>query len=671
MKKISKANISFRIGIPQWLFDNRFEGLMKLFGKHKGVTDEITFFTSETHAPLTLEETRRRCKVLKDRMEVARSVGYRTGVNILATMGHHVENIANSLQGSYARVTDIKGNTCQGSFCPNDPQFREEYVRPVYEMLVKTKPDYIWLDDDVRLRGHMPIVNTCFCQNCLSVFAEEFGLQFTRETLEQAFNQDSLEKRLEIRKAWLQHNRNTITVFLKFIENVVHAFSPGIPLGFMDGGRFYEGFDLRGWSEALAGPDNVEVLWRPGGGTYTEEVPDEVTTKAHELGREVAALPGSVVCIQAELESFTYQRLRKSENYTALEAACYIAAGCTGTAFNVLSMYDEPLDEYDSLVDRLARTRPFLDMMARTFGKETPTGIHTGWNKDVFAARNTSRGDWFDESCAVPGLIHADEMFKIGLPPAYRANQAAVTALSGETVWALSDAEIKGCLSKGVYMDVEALLILNKRGYQDLTGFGVVKKFDFDSIEQLVEHDLNQEFAGRYRDCRQSFGKGDAYSLDPIGEKTEILARLVDYNYQQVAACSMGLFENSLGGRICVAGYYPWAHFQNLSKSTQIKRIMRWLSRDRLGAYVESFHRVILWDRIVGEGIHSVALANLYLDPVENVLLMLLADNDEIDFYDMNCNKTSIRGEAARSGYRRFILPRIEPWHICLITQKA
>lgn len=671
MRNLTKASISFRISVQQWLFNERFEGLTGLFEKYKGVTDEITFLTSDTHAPLTLDETHQRCTILKDRMEAVRSLGYRTGINILATIGHHDENLPNSLQGDYFRMTDINGDTCQGSFCPNDSVFRKEYIRPVYEMLVYTRPDYIWIDDDVRMWGHMPVISTCFCSNCLMIFAEEFGKFFTRKTIRQAFNQDSLEKKFKVRKAWLQHNRNTIGGLLRFIENVVHGISSEIPLGFMDGGRYYEGFDMEGWADSLGGSDNTEVLWRPGGATYTEAVPDDVTIKAHTLGLEAASLPDKVMCIQSELESFDYQRLKKSEQYTALEAACYIAAGCTGTAFNVLSMYDEPLDEYESLVGKLAKTRPFMDMMVSALSKESPVGIYTGWNRDVFAARNLSRGDWFDESCVVPGLFHADEFFKIGIPVAYRWDRAVVTALSGQGVWTLSQDEIQSILSKGVYMDAEALAIINKRGYQELTGFRIGQSFDRDCIEQLVEHKLNKEFANRYRDCRQSFRKDTAFLLEPIGKNTEILARLVDYARQKVADCSMGVFENKLGGRICMAGYYPWEHLQNLSKSTQIKRIMRWLSYDRLGAYVESYHRLILWDRMMEKGIHAVALANLYLDPAENVLLMLLTDNDEIDVYDMNSKKISVRATSVSGAYRRFVIPRIEPWDICLVTQIA
>ena len=389
--QLDKAFVSFRVGVPLWLRSERFDELLDLFAAHGGVTDEITLFTSETHPPLPLDVIRSRCEILPGRMATARERGYRTGINILATIGHHDENLPRSLQADYARMTDLHGGLCQGSFCPNDERFRVEYVRPVYQALVGTDPDYVWIDDDVRLRGHMPISDTCFCDHCLELFAAESGFHHTRESFQQALAAGERGEQLALRRAWLAHNRKTVGRLLALIETTVHAVRPGLPLGFMDGSRFYEGFDLDTWAEILSGPAGAEVLWRPGGGNYTEESLDGVAGKAHELGREAAVLPDSVVCIQSELESFPYQRLRKSIQYTALEAATYIAAGCTGTAFNVLSMYDEPLDEYEPLVGGLRHTRPFLDLLASTFGRLHPEGVHTGWNKESACADATAK----------------------------------------------------------------------------------------------------------------------------------------------------------------------------------------------------------------------------------------------------------------------------------------
>ena len=332
----------------------------------KVLPDEITFFSSVTHAPLPLDVFRERANILKERIEQARKRGYKAGINILTTIGHHNENLDNSLKGNYTFMTNINGEVCHGSFCPNDDNMRE-YIRNIYQLTAKANPDYIWIDDDVRF-GHMPIGLGCFCDNCLKIFEKEFGKSYTRESLKEAFNEGLAMDKLKVREAWLQHNRNTISRLFILIEKTVHDINPVMPLGFMTGDRFFEGYDFDNWAKILAGPNNVEVMWRPGGGYYNDVNTGELVGKSHDIGRQVSVLPEEIVSIQSEIECFPYQRMKKAANIVALEASSHIASGCTGAAFNVLSFYDEPLDEYEPLLTRLQEARPFFDLMAKSIG---------------------------------------------------------------------------------------------------------------------------------------------------------------------------------------------------------------------------------------------------------------------------------------------------------------
>jgi len=661
---IERASISFRIGVPLWLPEPRYEELLRLFEKYRGVTDEITFFTSETHPPLPLEVIDQRSRILARRMRDARRLGYRAGINLLSTLGHHNENLPNSLSTDYTRMTEPGGGVCQGSFCPNDERMRG-YIAQAYQSLTAAEPDYIWIDDDVRLFGHMPISCGCFCATCLAIFEKATGLRYRRDTLRAALGEGPLDKKLELRRQWLQHNRNTIRRLFELIERTVHDMKPGLPLGFMTGDRFFEGYDFDTWAEVLSGPGKAEVLWRPGGGQYTDDVLDGIAQKAHQMGRQTALLPTRVVRIQSELESFPYQRLKKSAHATTLEACSYIAGGCTGTAFNVLSMYDEPLEEYEPLVARLKDARPFLDLLAKCLGRAPAIGVYTGWTKDSFIARNPG-GDWIAGG-GDSWTHHADEVFALGIPPAYLARHASVTVLSGDSVLAMTREEVHTMLSGGVYMDPHALNRLNELGHQDLTGFAVERSLDRDCIEQFLGHPLNKGFAGRLRDGRQSFWHTPAFAFRRVDQKAEMLARIVDYTHQQVAPCCMGVFENRLGGRICVAGYYPWSHVQNLSKSSQLKSVFRWVAKDTLPAYVRSFHKINLWVRRPEQGKTAIALTNSCIDPAEGVTLHILTDKTEARVVDMRCRQSALDVTQTDRQYKTLVLPRIAPWEMCLV----
>jgi hypothetical protein len=655
---IPKAFVSFRISVPQWLREQRYEELLTLFEKYKGVTDEVTFFTSATHPPLPLEEIQRRCRVLAQRMARARQLGYRAGINVLSTLGHHNENLANSLSGDYTRLTDIDGHVCLGAFCPNDPRVRE-YVRKIYEAAAEAEPDYIWIDDDVRLAGHKPVAQSCFCSNCLALFGKENGKDWSRPALKAAFARGTSAESLALRKAWLAHNRATIARLFELIEQTVHRVKPAMPIGFMTGDRFYEGYDFDNWARVLSGPGHAEVRWRPGGGFYEDENTAGLAGKSHDVGRQVSLLPPEVVSIQSEIENFPYQRLKKSAHVTVLEAASHIAAGCTGAAFNVLSMYDEPLgeEEFEPLVARIRQARPLLDLLARNLGRKPLAGIFSAWNKDSYLA---------GAHPSAPARI-----LEIGLPAAYSRRASPVILFYGNAAAAFSKEEIREMLASGVFMDAAALQSLNEMGYQELTGFEVARTVADDCIEKLTGHPLNGRYAGRERDCRQSFYAGPAHILAPRDPKAEILAKVIDYAGREVGPATMGVFENRLGGRICVAGYFPWTSVHSLSKSAQMKSVMRWLSKDRLPAYVGSFHKINLWVREPAQGSVVLAMTNSSHDPARNVGLLLLTDKSQIRVFDMDCRETTVAASGTDGPYRKFVIPLIDPWQMRLVATIA
>jgi hypothetical protein len=662
--KIEKAFTSFRIGVSQWTSEKRCDELFDLFDKYKGATDEITFFHSVTHAPIPLDVFRQRAGILKERMEQARKRGYRTGINILTTIGHHNENLDNSLKGDYTFMTDINGEVSHGSFCPNDENMRE-YIRNIYQLAAHANPDYIWIDDDIRF-GHMPIGPGCFCDNCLTIFEKETGAKYTRESLKRAMNEGPVEEKLKLRKAWLQHNRNTISRLFELIEKTVHEIHSAMPVGFMTGDRFYEGYDFDNWAKILSGSNHAQVMWRPGGGYYTDSNTSELVGKSHDIGRQVSVLPQEVVSVQSEIETFPYQRLKKGANMVVLEACSHIAAGCTGAAFNVLSFYDEPLDEYEPLIARLQEARPFFDLMVKSLGRSAITGIHTFWNKNSYVTGKLAEGNWL--SSGNPLVSH--DIYNIGLPACYSGKGAQVTILGKDNVFALSRDEITKLLSGGVYMDAEALQQLNDMGFGELTGFEVMGSENKDRIEKFTHHPLNGDFAGRERDNRQSFWQSQAYTLRSTNENARALTTLIDYTGKEVSSCTMGVFENKLGGRICVSGYYPWTFVENLSKSSQMKAVFRWLSKDALPGYIASFQKINLWIREPQNGKVALAFTNSSFDPAKNVILMLRTENKTIKLYDMACRETVIRSTEVDGPYQKFVIPEVDPWQMRLVVNE-
>lgn len=663
MKEIDHAVMSLRVPPQRWWDKERFGELLGMLGDYPGTADSLALFTAFTHPPVPLETIREHIPALRERITEAHAKGYGCGVNILATMGHHNENLENSFQGDYTRRTDIRGNVCLGSFCPNDEAYVADYVVPLYREIAGAGPDFIWIDDDVR-SGHMPIGPDCFCEKCLERFAALCGRKYTRGELARALDCGGVDERLALRKLWLQAKRETVDRLFRAVEGTVHAIDPNIALGFMTGERFADGYGFAAQADILAGPGGGCVLWRPGGGFYRDDTPRDMVEKSHEIGRQASLLPEHVRQIVSEIENFNYEALGKAVHTTALEVASHIAAGCTGAALNVMGVYESISEDKTALFREISARRPFYDALVRAQGRLPAKGIFTGWCAGSEAAGGLSQG-WFSGSGRYNPHF-ADQWFETGLPMAYSPEHADMAMFTGDAPYAFSEKEIQRWLAKGVYLDGPALEALNAMGYGELTGFAVGGYLHADCIEQLTEHPLNGGFAGAMRDGRQSFWKCPCAVLEAAAPGAQALARIVDYGGRMLAGCGMGIFENKLGGRVAVGGYYPWNFVLSRSKAGQCRRVARWLSREALPAFVSSLHRVNLWARETDDGRMALTLLNGSMDAAEGLTLCVRTESETLTVTDMRMNTAAVAASGTDGAYRVFALPAMAPWSICL-----
>lgn len=657
----NKVINSYRVAYENWFDGGRFSELLAIFERYHDTVDQIAFFTSATHPPLTLEETGKRTVVLADRIRQTKERGFSCGINILGTIGHHCEDLDNNLNASYTHMTNIDGLQGMGTYCMNDPAFLDGYVKPVYIMLAKADPEFIWIDDDVRY-GHMPIGNGCFCDRCMRIFNSENGTGYTRETLRQTLN----EFNVPLRKKWLSHQSETISRLFITIHETVEAVKSDIMLGFMTGERYYEGYDFKEWADALSDNGRKPIMWRPGGGSYTDDVLDELVEKSAQIGRQAAYLPDYVKSIQSELENFPYQLLKKSPRSTALEAAMHISTGCTGTAFNILpSETGEPVTNAEKHIKEIAKTTGFYTILSETFGRSRPTGIHTGW---IPGSQSAVPGDFINGYGGMYAA-YAREMFGFGLPEAYHFDAAAAYTLTGNGVYALTEAQVLKILETGVYLDTGALNALHELGYGEYVGFKTGENIPVDARELFLPHPINNGMESGLRNCRQAFNRGDSAALLPA-DGAEILCSLVDYHDKTLADCSLGMFRNKLGGLIVAAGYYPFTWISDMYKTEQLKRVFRILSKGRIPCIVETYARIRSIARPLSDGNIAISLLNKNLDYLENICISVLTDAETIIVTDMRCNETAVKADIINEKTRTFVIPEIKPWEMCLIKTR-
>jgi hypothetical protein len=661
---------ALRVGTAQWMTDDGFADLMRFLGAHPRAIDEVVFFTSFTHPPIALDEMERRCARLAQVLPRVSAAGYRAGINVLSTMGHHEENLPHSLDTPWPRVTDPQGRVSRGSYCPASPELLD-YTRSIYRLVAQAGPDVIWVDDDVRLYGHMPIVATCFCDGCVARFNAEhgaaYGKSFTRESLVAATQGEPTPERDAWRDRWLEHNRRMLTTLLRSAAEAAHEVNPAIVMGFMTGDRFYEGYGFAEWAEALSSDTAGPARWRPGGGFYSDDAYLGLVEKAHDVGRQVSQLPAAVQVIQSEIENFPYQKLRKSVAVTLLETAAHMAAGATGPAFNIIGSND-PLDEYRPFLEGIAASRPFLAALRESTGRSPAVGVWPAWNRDVFADPGSrgSTGDWLSENQSIAALRKPYVLGELGLPIAYGQAGARVSVLSGPLPAAFSRPDLERIFSGGVLMDAPAVQSLARLGLGQYAGVRGAEEIAHDMSEVLSPHPLNSRFAGWSRDCRQSFWPEIAYRLEPLAEGVEELAHLADYAGMNRGAC-MTAYRNALGGRVAVAGYFPWTLIHNWSKSSQLKAVCRWLSADTLPVVVETYARVVLWARSDAQGRLVLVLLNASLDPAPEIRLRAHAGAGTVQHLAMRGEEQTLTARADGPDHATLILTHVAPWSMHLL----
>lgn len=657
-KSITRAHQSIRLW--NMMGDNtRFDQMLALLEKYPQAVSEIALFTGDTHAPMPLEILQERVNALVPLIEKARAKGFSCGINHLSLIGHHQEHAVGSLTDA-AFCVDINGNEHRGSLCLSHPRTLD-YVRASIVMLTKAKPDFLWTDDDLRF-FHNGLC--CFCDHCIDTFNKRNELSVTRDDLRTAFADNSVCG-ANLRQLWRAFSADMLTDLFRVVREAADTVDPDLTLGSMSCEYIFEGWPYADIADVLSHQKQTQTKWRPGGGVYTDERLVGFVEKAHSLGRQAAALPDYITDIQSEIENFPYQFINKGTHANMMESLLYVAAGCTGTAFNIVPAYDEPLATIEPTIKRAHELRPFFDLMASTFGRARPVGIGTGWTPATSFQSPLNTDGW------PQSLRHTEELGAIGLPLAYENGSATVFALTAESVSCMDDDYILKVLAGGVYCDADAVQALTARGFGQYIGFSVENAFPQDTMECYTDHPLNGNFAGHRRNCRQSFFPIPAVSFTPF-ENAQVLSSLVDYNRQEKAACAMGIFENALGGRVCVSGYFPWTMLQELGKSTQIKRVFDWLANNQLPAFVKSYHRAHIWARILPDGRTAVALLNASLDRAEDLELILQGNGKTAQLYKMSDyphlqSGTPLSTCIDKDKSTAFTLPVLAPWEVALL----
>ena len=571
----------------------------------EGGFDSVMFFNTPTHDIVGRQRHRKYAADLQYAVNGVKKLDISAGIDVLSTIGHHMEARDPALDGMDFYV-DMGGNVNRGVFCSSS-QKTFGAIAEQYRIYAEMGVDYIYVDDDIDYHCG------CMCEHCLREFEEKYGvfsgngLPVGRTQLQFLFEKAAVPVRRAVRAAWLDYYTFRADRIFAIIERAVHEVDPSVALGFMPCAVGTSGSGAAKWSKTFSEGGNG-LLVRPGGGLYTDFRPLAVMEKANNIGRQIVDVPADAK-VHSEIENYPHQPLRKSPRYTAFEGLVYLNAGCMGLSYNFLSPSVCALEETEEFFAVAKRILPYTERFAQTFGRTLSEGIGCWWNKDTFTAPSAN---------GETPLPFEDMYYNIGLPVCYHSEKMCAYVLNEASAAWIPQEQLRKMLSGGVLLDGDALGVLCERGFGRLVGFEKSEKFERNAVEYQTEHPLNP-VPGSLRDAHLEFSINGhpefgalrpAWSLKATGEGTQTLSVLKDYDGNDLGV-SCGIFTNELGGRVCVVGYAPFDWWYTPAAVGQLKNIFRWLSGDTLPAYFASPVRAAVWARKTLQGEPGACVANL------------------------------------------------------------
>jgi hypothetical protein len=530
-------------------------------------------------------------------------------------------------------------------------------------MVADTNPDFIWVDDDIRMHNH-GVAWGCFCPICLDIFAKTTGCQMTREELAGAFdNPDSGE----IREWWVKQNNATIESLLVDVKNAIRGVNPKIAIGKMSWGpgwTTYSGKTSSNWFTAL---DATKA--RPGGGFYTDATPIAMFEKVLECGRQIISLPSQIEDIQYELENFPYQKLKKSATAVVNECSLALAYGLNGVAFNVLGLGMSPqFEDYLSWIDAIPTTRTLWEKWVKHTAGMPVGGLWPAWNSEIMARRTVKIGEnWL----GFPGQYNINKptvLGEIGLPLSAEKSKNG-TILCGRIAEAFTDEELKEILAGGVFMDSVALETITERGFGSLAGVRIAQRLDNGLWERFTDDELNGNAAGNVRDARIEFwgdAKGMGDVLEPIGENVRVLSVIEDY-FCRPRGAGMTAYVNELGGRVVVAGYAQWIFLHSVAKRLQLQNVADWISSNTMPVRIDETVPLLAVVRVADDNKYgAVMLLNAGMDLIPEATIHLRFKSGKAKLLRIGHDEVIIDVIPEENG-GVLKLKNIEPWGLRVI----
>lgn len=579
----NRVNYVLRTYLPPWKFEERLADIIcfceETDTRHVLLFSDAQFLVWNNLTIPEAEEFASRMRVARDRLaEHGIRVGLNTSYNMRMSRWDHRGRID---LDHWATCTD--GDCDYRTPCLLDPKL-EVYLRKFYTVMASIEPDYIFIDDDHRymLNGTKGTWG-CFCDLHLRTFSELTRTRWTRDTLARALVED-----VSVRTQWIELLGERLVALGEIMSDSIHAVNPEIEVGMMVPCVHLLpsiGHNIKNVLDSFKPID--KPLVRPCIGGYNDWRRRDLASGLfylefirHYLGPDMAYTP--------EIESCPFTRYSKGMTVTRYHIIQGLLNGM-GTPLLTVSGYngDSPYFEPAYPV-MLNKNRNYFEELLRSAPKaEDRKGVQFVWSFDSEKQAPPKGESAFDY--AWPSFSCHEMMSNMGFPTTYA--ESPVKFLAGDSVRALPEAQVKKMLSENLILDVGAIRALIDLGYAEAIGCKKVEALAMYGSEKCV----SPEFCGEHVDTfitLSQVGDGTTWKLIPQ-DKAKVISEILDHDFASLAP-GMTLFENSLGGKVCLLPFSirlaetnP-AHLICYQRRTMLRKIIDWMKPDLFPLFVDN-----------------------------------------------------------------------------------
>ena len=512
------------------------------------------------YMPDSLEHTRYYVPIIAELAENLRKNGISYQLNYQNLFGSWDGGADLRDVNGWENFVDRDGIESWGVGCSHGKKFRE-IAGEKLRLWAETRPDAIWIDDDIRYHNHRANIHLvwrgerpsehldmgCFCDRHVSMFNEKYGLALTREEIARGVEQGT-----ELRGMWLDFTKECFDDMAHWIEKTIHSVSPDTRVAVMTSGPSVHSAEGRNWKSFLSNLcGSHKPLLRPTFGPYMESVPRDFTASyaiVEQLKAHISAQYGPDVDFCPEIENTRFTRWTKSIAATGYQIMTSAFLGCRGVTLSIFDLEGCILDEEPEFGELLKAKRPFIDRLA-------PMNLWDWENEGVSVISSPDHIRNTTHPVSNIRDLTADSnwdtiLMKTGIPCKYILPEAlskdAAVAADTAAIRLLTDEEIMRLLSGRVLLDAPAVSLLTERGFGQYLGvtvgetnYAIVSKERFETLRRSdgsAPYVPSRIFGGKWKELTLTGASALTHFITPYGSEFPGMTR----------------YENELGGLVFV-----------------------------------------------------------------------------------------------------------------------